>query len=179
MPKWTTDPPDHGEGPALPIRRTPASGKLLAVITTEQLIGCDTHFYQGHTVPCERPDCDACRDGIPFRWHGYVAATDYNSHLHFIFEMTAAAAEAFKNYRDAHGTLRGCLFQAERLHRRPNGRVIIQTKPVEKQHILLPKPPDMVSCMSIIWQLPRPEVTLAGNLKGVPRITTQETRPGN
>lgn len=184
MPNWSHDPPERGEGPALPIQRTPSARPLVATITSPDMIGCDTHFYQGHTVPCEKPECEACGKGIPFRWHGYLAALNYDSHLHFIFEMTLQASRALVEYRDAHSTLRGCLFKAYRLHRRHNGRVIIQTKPAAIEHINLPKPPDLVSCMAIIWQLPRPEVILAGKFRAVDRVATLDhideiRQPGN
>ena len=175
MPTWTKLPPERGEGPALPIRRTPPQGSLIGVITSDEMIGTDTHFYGGHTVPCERPDCEACLKGVPFRWHGYVAAIDLKNHLHFIFEMTAAAAEPFKDYKLAHGSLRGCKFGAERLHRRPNGRVIIRTTPADLANVRLPKPPDLINCMSIIWQIPSPDVQLAGRLKGVDHVVPLAT----
>jgi len=58
----------------LPLVRTPANRSLKAVVTSDALIGTDTHFWGGHTVPCERPECDACNHGIAYRWHGYLSA---------------------------------------------------------------------------------------------------------
>jgi len=95
------------------------------VITSPDLLGCNTHFFGGHTVPCETPECEACLKGIPWRWHGYLAAIQAQTHAHFIFEFTAQAGDTFREYFQLHGTLRGCIFQAERMHHRPNGRVIL------------------------------------------------------
>lgn len=177
MPQFTNDVPDDSTRIALPIRRTPSAGRLIATVTSLDLIGCDTHFYGGHTVPCEKPECEPCGKGVPFRWHCYMGALDYRTHLHFIFECTASAARSFIDYRNAHHELRGCLFDAQRLHSRPNGRVIIRTKPGDLEAIRLPSPPDLVACMAVIWQLPSPEVTMAGRLMGMGRIATVDPDP--
>lgn len=170
MPNWSNEIPKPARGPALPIKRTPTSRALVALVTSEDLIGCYTHFWGGHTVPCSLPECDAHKNGIPFRWHGYLAAFDTKLMLHFIFEMTAQAAEAFKDFKSAHGTLRGCLFEAKRLKPVPNARVCIRCKPADLREAHLPTAPDLRRCMAIIWNLPEPDVEVAGLLKGVPRI---------
>lgn len=168
---WTTDVPTDPRGKAFPLRRAPPGGHLVAAITSEDLIGLDTHFFGGHTVPCERPDCKACSKAMPFRWHGYVAAIDATNNLHFIFEFTAQAADAFVQYRDAHGTLRGCRFEARRLNSKANGRVILSCRPVDQTKITLPNPPDIAACMSIIWNLPAGQVNTNKQINGRPAMT--------
>ncbi len=162
MPTYTNRIPDSPRGPALPIRRTPAYSALVAIVTAEDLVGCYTHYYHGRTVPCELPNCPAHDEGIPYRWHAYMSAYDVKSALHFIFEVTAAGAEPFIEYRDHHGSLRGCLFQARRLHNRPNGRLLIQTKPANLKEVRVPKAPDLTKCLAILWNLPTPTVKNAG-----------------
>lgn len=154
MPTYTSSIPDTPRGPALPIRRAPANGNLLAIITAADLIGTNTHYYKGRTMPCELPNCEPHDHGIPFRWHAYVSAWEVKTGLHFIFETTAAGAEPFIEYRDHHGTLRGCLFSAKRWQQRPNGRILIQTKPADLKEIRLPQAPDLVKCLAILWSLP-------------------------
>jgi hypothetical protein len=173
---WSPTIPKDPRGQAFPLKRTPATGVLRALVTSEQLIGCDTHFYKGHTMPCERPGCEACEKGMPFRWHGYLSAIESKTRLHFIFEFTAQAGDAFDQYYKAHGTLRGCLFEAHRLHHRPNGRVIIQCKPMDLQSVNLPTPPDVPACMSIIWNLPAGQVNTDSKVNGRAAMTnTQQT----
>jgi len=159
MPIYSHDVPDQPSGHALPIRRTPSYGALTAIVTTPDILGCYTHYWHGRTIPCEKPDCEPCNDGSPFRWHSYLAAWETKTALHFIFEMTAAAVEPLISYRDAHGTIRGCLFQAKRWKERPNGRILIQTKPADLTEINLPNPPDMEKCLATLWNLnlPQPE----------------------
>lgn len=174
MPRYSHNIPDAPSGPALPIRRAPAYSALVAIATAQDLIGTYTHYYKGRTIPCESPNCDACQNGIPFRWHAYLSAWDCKTALHFIFEVTAAGAEPFIDYRDHHGTLRGCLFSARRWKERPNGRVLIQTKPADLREIRLPQPPDMEKCLSILWSLSEKDVKTTGRQpeKRTPHVTT-------
>jgi hypothetical protein len=139
---------------AMPLKRTPPNGRLKAVITCDDLIGTNTHFFGGHTVPCTTVDCDACLKGVPWRWHGYVSAMQASTRLHFIFEFTAQAADTFREYFALHNTLKGCIFTAERMHHRPNGRVILHVSPGDLANLNLPKPPDLEACLRIIWHLP-------------------------
>jgi len=178
MPNYSHRPPEQPNGPALPIRRTPAYKPLVAIVTSDDLVGCYTHFHKGHTVPCEAPDCEACNDGLPYRWHAYLSAVDRDTGLHFIFECTAQAAENFVTYRDAHGTLRGCCFQAQRLNQRPNGRVIIQTKPYDVAQHRIPNPPEITKCLAILWSLPTPDV-YADGMNPDKKTTKLTTRRNN
>jgi len=170
MPLWSKDVPSHTRGPAFPLKRTPTGKGIIAIVTSDDLVGCDTHWWGGHTVPCEGPECDACKNGIPFRWHGYLTALDTSTHLHFIFEMTAQAADSFKDFRKAHGSLRGCLFEAKRLRSAHNSRVCIRCKPADLREQHLPQPPEITKCMAIIWNLPDTDVQVSGLLKEAPRI---------
>lgn len=158
MPHWTRQIPDDPRGPALPILRTPAFKKLVAIVTSSDLVGTYTHYFKGRTAPCEKPDCEACRNGLPFRWHAYLAAEQTSSALHFIFETTAIGAEPFIDYREQHGTLRGCLFEAARWNNRPNGRILIRTKPADLTERRLPQGPDLTKCLAILWDLPAQDV---------------------
>lgn len=160
MPNFTNRPPAEPRGPAFPLRRTPINKSLAAIITCDDLIGCPTHFFKGRTQPCSSPDCEACLEQIPWRWHGYVSSLNIVTHEHFIFEMTAQASDALVAYRDQHNTLRGCLFEAKRLHPRTNARVILRCKPADLQQINLPQPPKLEHALSILWNLPVPEIDL-------------------
>lgn len=154
MPTWTSAAPKDPRGPSFPILRTPTSRPLIAIVTSENLIGCYTHFYKGRTIPCSGDDCPAHQEGVPFRWHAYQSARQVSNHLHFIFECTAQASTPFTEYRDAHKTLRGCLFEAQRYNSKPNGRILIRTKPADLHGMTLPEAPDLVKCLSILWDLP-------------------------
>ena len=159
MVDWTTQVPDDPRGNSLPIFRTPAARPIEAIVTSHDLIGCYTHFWHGSTVPCTLPDCEPHRDGIPYRWHAYMSAMGIQTRLHFIFEVTALAATNFTRYRDQNGTLRGCHFIAKRWKARPNGRILIQTKPADLAKISIPEAADLKKCMAIIWSLPENNVT--------------------
>ncbi len=170
MPTYSDRPPAPDAERALPIRRTPANGQLVAAVTSPELIGTNTHFFGGHTVPCEAPDCEACGKGVPWRWHGYVAAIQAQTRMHFIFEFTAQAGEIFRDFYKLNSTLRGCVFCAERMHHRANGRVILSCKPGDLAQLNLPAPPDLEACLAIIWHVPKGATDVARDEHGQPHI---------
>lgn len=153
MPKWQNDPPtDHSQS-GYRLVRTPAAHALLAHVLCEDLVGCPTHFVGNRTIPCEAPNCESCSAGISWRWHGYLAVLLDATQEIAIFECTARAAEAFKQYHQRYGTLRGCHFKAMRHNARQNGRVLIQAKPGDLAKITLPKPPDVRKLLCHIWNI--------------------------
>lgn len=171
MPTWTKSPPEDPRGHGLPLIRTPAAGCLRAIVTSQSLIGTDTHFWGGHTIPCERPDCEACNHGIGYQWHGYITAINPSTDLHFIFEMTAQAAIPFNEFQEKNGSLRTAQFQAYRWNRRKNGRVIIKVEQSATPSHALPSPPDLIQIMAIIWRLPPQNVKQDG-------LSSVSYRPG-
>lgn len=158
MPIFSDTPPQDPRGPSFQIVRTPTGKPLTGIVTSENLVGCYTHFWKRRTMPCERDDCEACRHGIPFRWHAYLSAYLSGTLLHCIFECTAQAAERFVEYREAQGTIRGCQFTASRMNYARNARIIITTRPADLTRIQLPKPPNIEKVLAILWNLPIPEV---------------------
>lgn len=162
MPAFTNAPPPDAAGPSLPLLRTPAARPLEAICTSHDLIGCYTHFWHGHTVPCEGPDCQAHAEGIPYRWHAYLSAFRPSDGLHFLFESTAQASENLVLYRKANGTLRGCVFKAARHNMKPNGRVSIRTRPADLSKLHLPKAPNLELVLAVLWNLPSTNVEPSG-----------------
>ena len=173
MPDFTNRPPSESTGHNYDVVRCPATGKLRAVITCPDLIGCPTHFFRGHTVPCEPQNCEACAEGLPFRWHGYVTIFTAATHLHQLLEITAPPAEVLAAYRDQHGTLRGCEVILNRISPRPNGRVRIVTKPLDLEHVHIPSPPDLRLILATMWNLPAVAAEIRGQLKNHSRLEPQ------
>lgn len=158
MPRYSNTPPNPADGVALPILRTPASGKIKAIVTSDDLIGTFTHFWGGHTVPCTSPECDACKHGIPSRWHAYLSAWNPPKALHFLYECTAGAAQVLVDYRNTHEQLRSCVFEAYRWRNARNGRVMLRCEPHPDQRHPLPPAPNLEHVLSILWQLPKDNV---------------------
>jgi hypothetical protein len=163
---YTNRPPENPSGHGLDLVRTPPAKKLVAAFTTPELIGCATHFYGGRTVPCSGDDCAAHADGVPWRWHGYVGAYNPAIDYHFLFEMTAQAAEPIVNWFDQYGTLRGAQFTAVRHGQRANGRVKIQVKSLDLIKYPIPDAPDVPRLLAVIWNLPDRAIENAGKVKG-------------
>jgi hypothetical protein len=153
------------------IRRTPTDRDFVAIVTTADILVTATHFFGGRTIPCESPDCQACNQAVPFRVHVYVSAFVEKSHEHVIFECTANAAKAFQEYKEAQGTLRGCLFRASRPKCTKNGKVVIITRPANLVQLQLPEAPNLVLALSVIWRLPTAALREEGLLRGSPGLT--------
>ncbi len=168
MPAFSNSVPSDEKHMAFELIRTPQDRPLVAVVTSEDLIGCYTHFWGHRTVPCEQPDCPACIAGMPFRWHAYLTALESKTRRHFLFECTANAAKEFEIYREANGTLRGCLFNALRPKRGRNSKVEITTKPADLTRIVLPEPPNIVKALCTIWQIPSTAVEEGSGHNGTP-----------
>ena len=147
------------------LKRTPAAAPFRAIVTCEKILVCDTHFFHGRTIPCERKhldpngqptagDCQPCNEAMPFRTHAYVSALQSKTHEHVIFECTAHAAKAFAEYEAAAGTLRGCLFTASRPKQTKNAKVVIETTSANLSQLSLPQPPDLIRALCTIWKIP-------------------------
>lgn len=172
MPTWSTELPPVGKHMGFDLRRTPATGALQAVITCENLLVCDTHFFHGRTMPCERPNCPACNDSIPYRTHVYVSAFSKTTGDHFIFECTAHAAKPLAEYYQAAGTLRGCIFHASRPKGLKNSKVFIQTNSSNLAKNPIPDPPDLIRAISTIWRLPASAMAVEHEPFAPPQLTT-------
>lgn len=172
MPTWTSNPPDDPRGYALPLMRTPANGKLCLHVTSPDMIGCNTHWFGGRTLPCEDPNCVACKEGVPWRWHAYLSGLIQGTRRHVLVEFTAQAAEIISAYRKAHATLRGCILTTTRHRNRHNGRVLVHATPGSLQNMNLPDAPDLIKAMSIIWNLPSSQMSEQPTERDCPRVST-------
>lgn len=170
MPRFSSEPPPDPRGQALPLRRCPFHRPLLAIVTCQNVVGCPTHYWGGRTVPCEEEDCEPCLAGVGWRWHGYVSAYEPNLKLHFLFEVTARCSEAFKAYRKANGTIRGCIFEATRPSGKPNGRVYLKTKTADLQKTPIPDAPQIPQVLAMIWNIPLTSITDAPPIKDLPAV---------
>lgn len=120
--------------------------------------GTTIHTLNTLEIQCDGPPCEACHAGLPYRWHAYQTAYVPQTSLHCLFECTAQAAEHFTDYRKAHGSLRGCEFEARRYNSRPNGRILLHCRPANLAGLVLPTPPDLIKCLAILWGFPAPHV---------------------
>lgn len=179
MPSFSNTPPRDPKGHGLPILRTPANGRLILAITSDDLIGCATHWYGGRTQPCEGEFCEACREGHSWRWHGYVAGILSQTRRHVVAEFTAQACEQICRYRNEHTTLRGAILTAQRHRNRANGRVLIFLKPGDTALLNLPPAPDLTVALSILWNLPAPNVKVRDRIRDMPHVAANTKGNGD
>lgn len=159
----TTLPRCEAEYP-YPIRRTPATGQLLGIATSTDLVGCYTHFFNNRTVPCGRPgECEAHDAGFSTRFHVYLAAIDPKTSEQYILELTAAASDTFRNYVRLAGDLRGCCFQCYRPSKRANGRISVVCRANDPTKYAIPNPPNVPKLLCHIWNIPYTPDIVGGN----------------
>lgn len=154
MPIFTNRPPEPDRPKNWKLIRTPAKTPLRALVLSDDIVGCNTHFWGGRTVPCEGPHCPACADGSPTRWHGYIAIWLPPDNIRLLFEFTDGPAELLAQYRAANGTLRGCKIEASRIKPVPNARVLLKTSRIDLSKYPLPDAPDICKMLLQMWELP-------------------------
>jgi hypothetical protein len=187
MPTYRKNLPAQGKHQGFDLKRTPETGSLQAIVTSEDLLVCDTHFFHGRTTPCERvindqgntvddTQCAACVDKIAYRCHVYVSAFDAKRGDHYIFECTANAAKSMEEYRNATGTLRGCVIYATRPKGQKNSKVCIETSSVNLAKVKIPPGPDLIRALAVIWRLPGVGLEEKKNGKKNGRIHTINNR---
>jgi hypothetical protein len=162
-----------------PIQRVPATGSLAAAITSKQPFGCFTHFWGGRTIPCTAEACDACKAAAPSRWHCYMTAYSHPNQLHFLLELTAAAAEKIYQFTREHGTCRGCHFKANRQPQTPNGRIYLQTQMLDMDKYRLPEEPDLKLILSRLWNIPLDEIEIKQPAEPIGAIAFATLNRGN
>lgn len=153
-----------------PIVRVPATKPLVAIATTAKPLGTPTHFWGGRTLPCTRPNCEPCANGVAYRFHLYTCCYDHRTQLHFLLELTGAAAEPLLKYGREHGTCRGCGIHATRIPATINGRIHIKTTPTDPNRYPIPSEADLATLLSRLWNIPLTEISIGNQKTILPEI---------
>ncbi len=171
MPVFSRQPPPRATDYALTLRRVPAGAGVRGIITTADLLGCWTHWWGGRTQPCEADDCKACSEGMPKRWHAYIAAWSRDPSYHYLLELTRNAVDPLLAYRKDHGTIRGCAYQARRSGPAKNSRLILTCTPADLNGLQLPPEPNLIHCLAVIWSLPAAAIIIDADGDAPPAAT--------
>jgi len=151
--QWKDRPPAPTEFGGIRLGRVQPGKDYEAIITSESMAGHDTHWWKRRTVPCTAPDCTACCEGTPARWHGYLSVFSTRTRIHSVLELTSLAAASVAEYEDRHGTLRGALLSASRLGNRPNSPVHVTIVPFDGDLRTLPRSIDLRRFLETIWSV--------------------------
>ena len=139
----------------MPLVRAPVNGKLAGLITAAQPVFAPTHWFGGRTVPCTEPECTACNEHRPTRWHAYITIWTPQTNTQILLELPEAASHRLSELSDVHGKLRGGRLAVFRNGNRQNSRVIINFWPNDATQYRLPKEPNIRNILEHIWQLDR------------------------
>jgi len=151
---WKNEPPAPTEFAGIRLGRVQAGRDYEAIITSDAMVGRDTHYWKRRTTPCTGPDCPCCLDGTPARWHGYLSVLSTRSRTHHVLELTALAAVPVAEYARRKGSLRGALIQARRLGNRPNSPVNLTCSASDADLRTLPRGVNLKRFLCTIWNIP-------------------------
>lgn len=150
---WKNRPPAPNEFGGIRLIRVDKDRGLDAVITSNTLVGRDTHFTNRRTAACTGPDCSYCLDNVPARWHGYISICSTRLTSQAVLELTALAAQPIIDYQDRHGSLRGARLRASRKGNKHNSPVTCEVLPSDLDQRTLPRGVHLENFLAVIWHL--------------------------
>lgn len=151
--EWSATPPTDESNYGYRLIRCPAFKALRAIILNSTLLGTRTHYHKARTLPCDGLNCTRCQEGLPWRWHAYLAVLAGENRERCILELTAQSAEQLKPTLAEFGTLRGTEIMIQRPSQKPNGRVRLLARRNGVPHEAWPDEPDVGKIMLHIWGL--------------------------
>ena len=135
--------------------RTPHNKPLKAIITSNKIIACPTHYHARRTIPCNGPgQCDLCATGHKWRLHAYISIINLDNLAHQIVEFPARQYDALTQWWRRLGTVRGLYIEATRPNGRPNGQIQLVIKKPASEPPSLPDPLPLEWILCKIWGVP-------------------------
>jgi len=156
MSDWTNRPAPNQHPTQLQLLRVPPSKTIIAIITSDDAIGRDTHYWKGRTRVCTHPTCEPCDAHHAPRWYGYLAVVAPTMQAPTILEITAACVNSLNEYLQEYPTLRGAEITIRRANKKANSRLIATLKPSPYRDGKLPAAPNVITHLCRIWEIPLP-----------------------
>lgn len=152
MPTWTSKAPDPRDFANIRLVRVPATAAITGIVTSHTYLGCYTHWDSYRTQPCGEESCKLCKEGQPRRWQCYFSIMGQASRRQIVVQLTPLAAQSLDEAIERYGSLRGLLINLTRANRRPNSRIIVETRALPMPDPNLPEGVDIKRYMELIWQ---------------------------
>lgn len=154
---WS-DAPETDRRPFYPIWSPTPDRDVSAVITSQDVIGVWTHWYEGRTHPCRgsRRRCEGCGLGYRRQWKGYLAGHDFNRGRSGLIEVTQEAFLRTPGLTLRKGKLRGCVIRLRRAGASRQARVVAALTEWTGDRAALPPAFDVVAALERIWGIGRP-----------------------
>jgi len=124
-PNWSPRPNDADLPVGIPLLRIPQHGTGFQVVVSREIVGVDTHYFKGRTLPCTMPVCPACMEFSPKRWHGYLYVMSAKKLTIAAVELTAGCAQQIDRAVQNFGSLYKLIIQGTRQKQRANGKIEI------------------------------------------------------
>lgn len=156
-PIFFTDPNDVPKRDTAQLVRTPHTGKLKAIITSNKILAAPTHYYSRRTVPCGGPgNCPICEAGHKWRLHGYLSILNLDNLAHQILELPARSYDAIAAWYRQFSTVRGLYIELTRPSQRPNGQIQLIVRKPQTIPETLPDPLPVQWLLCRIWGVTPP-----------------------
>ena len=155
MPYWSNLPENGESQRATRLIRVKPGKAIAGIVTSVHLVGCYVHYFRGRSTPCERADCEACKEKHTPRWYGWLSLWAPKSNEHVIAEITSSCVEAVREYELKHGQLRGAVLTLERATAKINSRLTARVQQSAMSPDVLPAELDVVSVLEKIWETHR------------------------
>lgn len=139
-----------------PILSPKPDAPVSALITSDQVLTCYTHYRDKVTKPCLRhPGCPGCVARMARRWKGFLCVVSKMTGRSCIAELTAGAVESCPALMDRNRSLRGWELSLTRRGRATNAPVTASIRDARsvngKDH--LPPAFDLVASLFHLWGL--------------------------
>lgn len=141
------------------VERVPAGASWATCITSTNAVTCWTHFADGRTVYCRRPehDCGPCERGLSRRWEAYVSAFVVSTRRPVVLCVPAVAfAAVVKNVGEKwRGRLRGRMFLLSRSAADKRAPLAVEPLPDWSGPGTVPAGLAVPAILERMWCLPR------------------------
>lgn len=148
------DRPGQTELAFVPIYSAIPRARLLLVCLSDKVVGVNTHFIDGSTIPCVGKDahCEGCQAKKAKRWKGYIGAWEPLNERVVLAEITLDAYRTGPAQLRGDGPgLRGYSIVLSRQGKKPNAPVRVEIAALPVDPGSLPKAPDVKAVLRNIW----------------------------
>lgn len=135
----------------LPLRRVPASGSIAGIVTTRDVREVWTHYHRGRTVGCSNPNCPGCAAHCAMRYEAYLGLYSPETKNHIILGLTVGAVRQLVDQTGRLDAIRGLMIACRRASKRPNARVVLETRAMVADMSALPGSFEVLEHLERIW----------------------------
>lgn len=145
--------PPRNQLPYIPVHRLGPAATVAGPLTCITPISQLCHFIGNRTLPCVSENCPGCTANRRQIRECYVSMINKADRRHIITVLTPTAELQLSDCAPDKTNLQGLNVRISREGKRPNGRIRLTTENELTPSSHLPKPPDLLRHLYVIWGL--------------------------